>query len=356
MVKRIVEDVLDVMPAPEDAENAAEAQPAARTMLPAVRQKSRVPAVVKRPNASLVPYEKKSHLPALIPGSLGDIDAYIRAANLAPILSAEEEKELAEALQKKGDLQAAQKLIFSHLRLVISVARGYLGYGLPHSDLIQEGNIGLMKAIKHYDPQKGARLMTYAVTWIRSEIQDYIIKNWRLVKLATTKNQRKLFFNLRQMKSNEHALTQKEANDIAATLEVKPEEVFDMEERMSGGDTPLEGTAHSDTEESEGTGFAPIDWLSRPQDEPEVILEEKSRNRLSRAGLEKALGVLDERSRRVIEGRYLNEDEEGNPAPLTLQVLAKELGVSIERVRQLEKKALLKMREALAGEEDLIEE
>jgi RNA polymerase sigma-32 factor len=306
----------------------------------------------RRSGCALVPY--KSNVPALVttPGSLGDLDAYIRAANMAPMLTAEEERALAIRLRDTGDLQAAQKLTFSHLRLVVSVARGYLGYGLPHADLIQEGNIGLMKAVKHYDPERGVRLMTFAVHWIRSEIQDYVIKNWRLVKLATTKNQRKLFFNLRQMREDDKMLTTDEANRIALSLNVKPEEVFDMEERMNGGDTPIESP---DSGETEGGSFAPIDWLSRDDDCPVQVLTERAKERLARDGLRAALGSLDERSRRVIQARWLNEDREGNMAPLTLQELAEELGVSAERVRQIEKKALAKMRDVLRTDKENLE-
>lgn len=192
-------------------------------------------SLVVRPDpvkGEVVPYEKKQYLPAVIP-RLGDLDAYIRYANAAPILSAEEEHALAVRLRDEGDLMAAQQLILSHLRLVVSIARGFLGYGLPHADLIQEGNIGLMKAIKHFDPDRGVRLMTFSVHWIRSEIQEYIVRNWRMVKLATTKNQRKLFFNLRQMKADEKSLSTSETERIAETLDVKPEEVREMEARLS---------------------------------------------------------------------------------------------------------------------------
>lgn len=315
-----------------------------KTTLPATRR-NLLPVVA--PKNGLVPYKAK--VPAVIP-SLGDLDAYIRYANLAPLLTPEREHELAERLKKDSDLDAAQELIISHLRLVVSVARGYLGYGLPHADLIQEGNIGLMKAIKHFDPDRGVRLMTFAVHWIRSEIQDYIVKNWRLVKLATTKNQRKLFFNLRQMKDSDRALTQSDANRIALTLDVKPKEVFDMEERMSGGDTPLDGPDADNTDT--GTSYAPIDWLTNEEDTPVQILEEKSREKLTNEGIRAALGSLDERSRRVIEARWLHTDDEGNLKPLTLQELAQEMGISAERVRQIEKKALLKMRSSLSAEKD----
>lgn len=301
---------------------------------------------------AVVPYQP-AQLPAVIP-QLGDLEAYIRAANLAPILSAEQEHDLAVRLRDTADLSAAQQLVLSHLRLVVSVARGYLGYGLPYADLIQEGNIGLMKAIKHFDPDRGVRLMTFSVHWIRSEIQEYVVRNWRLVKLATTKNQRKLFFNLRQMKDSDKTLTTEETERIAQTLDVKPEEVREMEARMSGGDTSIDGRSDPDEDSSGTPAMAPIDWLSREEDEPETILEEKSREETAREHLKKAINSLDARSQHVIRSRWLNEDAQGNNAPKTLQELADELGVSAERVRQIEKKALIKMREALlASKEDI---
>ena len=299
----------------------------------------------------VVPYEKKQYLPAIIP-RLGDLDAYIRYANAAPILTADEEHDLAVRLRDHDDLMAAQQLIVSHLRLVVSIARGFLGYGLPHADLIQEGNIGLMKAIKHFDPDRGVRLMTFSVHWIRSEIQEYIVRNWRMVKLATTKNQRKLFFNLRQMKEDDKTLSPQDTERIAETLDVKPEEVREMEARLSGGDTPLEGPGSDDAEED--NSFAPIDWLSRDEDEPETVLEERDKNRLTGKLLHDALENLDERSRRVLQARWLRTDTDGNPDPMTLQELAAELGVSAERVRQIEKKALAKLRTDLAADKDVL--
>lgn len=306
------------------------------------------PAPVK---GEVVPYEKKQYLPAVIP-RLGDLDAYIRYANAAPILSAEEEHALAVRLRDEGNLMAAQQLILSHLRLVVSIARGFLGYGLPHADLIQEGNIGLMKAIKHFDPDRGVRLMTFSVHWIRSEIQEYIVRNWRMVKLATTKNQRKLFFNLRQMKADEKSLSTSEMERIAETLDVKPEEVREMEARLSGGDTPLESPGSTDAEDD--NAFAPIDWLSREEDEPEAALEERDRNRLTGEILRNALDALDERSRLVVQARWLRTDNDGNPDPMTLQELASKLGVSAERVRQIEKKAIAKLRSELAADKDIL--
>ncbi len=294
-----------------------------------------------RSSAALVPY--RANVPALLPPSLGDIDAYIRAANAAPVLTPEEEHSLAVKLRDENDLTAAQKLILSHLRLVVSVARGYLGYGLPHADLIQEGNIGLMKAVKHYDPDKGVRLMSFAVHWIRAEIQDYVVRNWRLVKVATTKNQRKLFFNLRQMKESDKALTTPEAKEIAQTLDVKPEEVFEMEQRMGGADLSMQGTSS----ENEDADFAPEDYLASEEPTPLEEVEQKDTESHTKAKLKEALASLDARSRRVIEARWLAEDADGNTAPMTLQELAKELGVSSERIRQIEKKALAKMRESM---------
>lgn len=296
---------------------------------------------------ALVPF-RAPKVPALV-GRLGDLESFMRAAEKAPLLSAEEEHELAVRLRDRNDLEAAQKLILSHLRLVISIARGFLGYGLPYADLIQEGNIGLMKAIRHYDPERGARLMTFAQHWIRSEIQEYIIRNWRIVKLATTKNQRKLFFNLRQMKADPQlSLTHNEAEEIARTLDVKPAEVLDMEQRMYGQETSLDAPVHTDEGDSDLTAG---DWLTREGDDPEAMIEEENRHRLEGEGLARALEALDPRSRRVIEARYLHEDAEGNLKPVTLQALADEFGISAERVRQIEKLALRRMREALAHED-----
>lgn len=304
-------------------------------------------AEAPRQGTALVPY-RAPQVPAVV-GSLGDLESFIRAADQAPMLSAEEERDLAERLRNKNDLDAAQRLVLSHLRLVVSIARGYLGYGLPYADLIQEGNIGLMKAVKHFDPNRGARLMTFAQHWIRSEIQEYVIRNWRIVKLATTKNQRKLFFNLRQLKEDTRlALSYEQAEAIAEHLDVKPREVLEMEERMYGQETSLDAPADGD---DDGGGMSPSDWLTRDSDEPEAVLEEESRRKLEGEGIARALQSLDPRSRRVIEARYLHQDAEGNTKPITLQALADEFGVSAERVRQIEKLAIQKMRAALADED-----
>ena len=315
--------------------------------LPAIRQ-STAPTI----RATHLPSVKSERSTAVVPyspsGPLGDLDAFLRAAERAPMLTADEEKTLALKLRDQNDLEAAQKLVLSHLRLVISIARGFLGYGLPYADLIQEGNIGLMKAIRRYDPDRGARLMTFAVHWIRSEIQEYIIRNWRIVKLATTKNQRKLFFNLRQLKEDSQAaLTNQEAQRIALTLDVKPKEVLDMEERMYGQETSIDGPADSDDDDR----FSPSDWLTRTSDQPEAILEAEDRQHLEGEGLQTALAALAPRSRRVIEARYLTVDADGTAKPVTLQALAHELGVSAERVRQIEKLAIKKMGEKLAGQD-----
>jgi RNA polymerase sigma-32 factor len=275
-----------------------------------------------------------------IPSSLGNIDAYIQAANRYPMLSGAEETSLAERFHKDGDVEAARQLVLSHLRLVISIARGYLGYGLPHSDLIQEGNIGLMKAVKRFDPARGVRLVSFAMHWIKAEIHEYILKNWRQVKLATTKAQRKLFFNLRSMKGDYEGvdtLSGTQATEIAQRLGVKQEEVIEMETRLSGRDMALEGSP-DDSDEA----FAPIDYLADSRYEPTRVLENKAIARLENEGLQEALATLDSRSRRIVEARWLNDGEGA-----TLHDLAAEFEVSAERIRQIEVKALQKMRGAL---------
>lgn len=282
-----------------------------------------------------------SHVMSLpIPSSLGNIDAYIQAANRYPMLSGAEETSLAERFHKDGDVEAARQLVLSHLRLVISIARGYLGYGLPHSDLIQEGNIGLMKAVKRFDPARGVRLVSFAMHWIKAEIHEYILKNWRQVKLATTKAQRKLFFNLRSMKGDYEGvdtLSGTQATEIAQRLGVKQEEVIEMETRLSGRDMALEGSP-DDSDEA----FAPIDYLADSRYEPTRVLENKAIARLENEGLQEALATLDSRSRRIVEARWLNDGEGA-----TLHDLAAEFEVSAERIRQIEVKALQKMRGAL---------
>ncbi|MGV3741710.1 MAG: RNA polymerase sigma factor RpoH [Burkholderiaceae bacterium] len=273
-------------------------------------------------------------------GNIGNIDAYISAVNRLPMLSQEEEVNLAKRLRDHNDLAAAQSLVLSHLRLVVSIARGYLGYGLPHADLIQEGNIGLMKAVKRFDPDQGVRLVSYAMHWIKAEIHEYILKNWRLVKVATTKAQRKLFFNLRSQKEGLDTMTPAQVEAMAKSLNVKKEEVVEMEMRMSGRDVALEAPADDDDET-----FAPIAYLSSDASEPSKVLEAQQYDRLQSEGLEAALGKLDPRSRRIVEARWLANDD-GSGA--TLHDLADEFGVSAERIRQIESVALKKMKGALA--------
>jgi RNA polymerase sigma-32 factor len=274
-----------------------------------------------------------------IPSVLGSVDQYIQAANRFPILTEEQELSLAHRLRDEQDLEAARELVLSHLRLVISVARNYMGYGLPHSDLIQEGNIGLMKAVKRFDPDRGVRLVSFAIHWIKAEIHEYILKNWRIVKIATTKAQRKLFFNLRSLKQDTRTLSPTEVAAMAQTLGVKPEEVREMETRFSGGDVSLE----LGPEEDDDNRIAPIAYLADSHAEPSTVIATRKRDRLHGEGIESALEKLDARSRDIIRRRWLADDESA-----TLQELADEYGVSAERIRQIETKAMQKMRDALA--------
>jgi RNA polymerase sigma-32 factor len=265
------------------------------------------------------------------PASLGNLDQYIQAVNRFPLLTAEQEKELGRRLQRDNDVAAARELVMSHLRLVVAVSRQYRGYGLPQADLIQEGNVGLMKAVRRFDPERGVRLVSFALHWIRAEIHEYILRNWRLVKVATTKAQRKLFFNLRSMKKSSASLSPDDARLIATQLGVKPEEVVEMETRLSGRDIALDPTANDD----DGAAVSPIDWLTDREDEPAQILEREETARNRSINLSRALAKLDDRSRRIIEARWLREED-----PATLQDLATEYGVSAERIRQIESKAM----------------
>jgi RNA polymerase sigma-32 factor len=268
--------------------------------------------------------------------TLGNIDAYIQAAKRFPILTQEEEFRLATRFREEEDLDAARELVLSHLRLVISIARGYLGYGLPHADLIQEGNIGLMKAVKRFDPSHGVRLVSFAMHWIKAEIHEYVLKNWRMVRVATTKAQRKLFFNLRSMKPGSESLTPNQVGDISKQLSVKPAEVVEMETRLSGHDLAFESNNDDDDV------FSPIAYLQDNRSEPSRVLESRARDHLQGAGLQAALADLDGRSRRIVEARWLSDDA------ATLHDLAAEFGVSAERIRQIETKAMQKMRTSLA--------
>ena len=275
-----------------------------------------------------------------VPSAVGSLESYIQAVNRFPLLSAEEEFALATRFKTENDLVAARTLVLSHLRVVVSVARGYAGYGLPQADLIQEGNIGLMKAVKRYDPDRKVRLVSFALHWIRAEIQEFVVRNWRLVKIATTKAQRKLFFNLRSMKQALEPLKPQQVSEIARQLNVSERDVTEMESRFAGHEVALE-PADGDNEES----YAPIHYLADGEEhEPSHILETAEHERLQTSGLANALSVLDERSRRIVEARWLRE---GNAA--TLHELAAEFNVSAERIRQIEQKALAKMHAALSA-------
>ena len=301
-------------------------------------------------STALVPSGAASAAVALPP--VGNIDAYISAVNRLPMLSAEQESELARRFRETQDLEAARELVMSHLRLVVSVARQYLGYGLPHADLIQEGNIGLMKAVKRFDPERGVRLVSFALHWIKAEIHEYILRNWRMVKMATTKAQRKLFFNLRSMKqgfkaeaedgTHRDTLTPDQVDSMARSLNVKREEVLEMEMRMSGGDVLLDPAPSDDGEQS----FGPIAYLADVNHEPTAMIEAHQRDVMASDGLAKALNVLDPRSRRIVEERWLKVNDNGSGG-MTLHDLADEYGVSAERIRQIEVAAMKKMKKAL---------
>ncbi len=289
--------------------------------------------------------------------ALGNLDAYISAVNRLPMLTLEQEQSFARKFRDHNDLEAAGKLVLSHLRLVVSVSRQYLGYGLPHSDLIQEGNVGLMKAVKRFDPEQGVRLVSYALHWIKAEIHEYILKNWRMVKVATTKAQRKLFFNLRSMKqrfksedaaadvgTHRDTLNETQIDAMARELKVKREEVIEMETRLSGGDVLLDPSASDDGEDA----FGPIAYLTDTSHEPTAMIESRQRDVLASDGIALALDTLDPRSRRIVEERWLkvNDDSSGG---MTLHDLAEEYGVSAERIRQIEVAAMKKMKKALVS-------
>jgi len=282
-------------------------------------------------------------LPMAIPApqSAGSLEAYIQAVNRVPMLSAEEERSLALRLRNENDLNAAGQLVLSHLRLVVSIARGYLGYGLAHGDLIQEGNIGLMKAVKRFDPARNVRLVSFAIHWIKAEMHEYILRNWRLVKVATTKAQRKLFFNLRSMKPRLASLTQEEIQRVASDLKVRPEDVAEMETRLAGQEVAFEA------DENDEDAYAPAQYLAAdPEAEPSRALEAEENERVQSEGLQTALASLDARSRRIIEARWLKEK-----GGATLHDLAAEFKVSAERIRQLEAKAMAKMKQAMQAQD-----
>jgi RNA polymerase sigma-32 factor len=271
-----------------------------------------------------------------MPMPTGSLEAYIQTVNRFPMLTVEEEQRLARRFREQNDLEAARQLVLSHLRLVVALARGYLGYGLPHADLIQEGNIGLMKAVKRFDPDRGVRLVSFAMHWIKAEMHEYILRNWRLVKVATTKAQRKLFFNLRSMKKDLGPMSTADVERVADELHVKPEEVVEMETRLSGQELAFEG----DREDEES--YAPVHYLADDEAEPYRVLEAEESERVKTEGLQKALETLDARSRRIVEARWLREKDAA-----TLHDLAAEFNVSAERIRQIEAKALDKMRKLL---------
>ena len=270
-----------------------------------------------------------------MPATSGSIESYIRSANSFPMLSQEEEINLARRLRDEDDINAARQLVLSHLRVVVSIARGYKGYGLPQADLIQEGNIGLMKAVKRYDPERGVRLVSFAMHWIKAEINEFILRNWRLVKIATTKAQRKLFFNLRSLKKNLGTMGPEEVDAIAEKLNVKTEEVVEMETRFSGRDISIEPLSQ-DNEET--YNYSPIAYLTDGT-EPSQVLEAQENDSLNSKKLKQALANLDSRSCRIIEARWLCGEK-----AVTLHKLSEELGVSAERIRQIEVKALQKIR------------
>ncbi len=287
--------------------------------------------------------------------ALGHLDAYIAAVNRMPMLTLEEEQSYARKLRRDNDVAAAGRLVLSHLRLVVSIARQYLGYGLPHGDLIQEGNVGLMKAVKRFDPDQGVRLVSYAMHWIKAEIHEYILKNWRMVKVATTKAQRKLFFNLRSMKqryqsddaaaeldTHRNTLNESQIDAMAAELHVKREEVIEMEARLAGGDVLLDPSPSKDGEES----FGPIAYLTDAAHEPTAMLEAHHRDVLASDGIAQALDALDERSRHIVEERWLKVNDD-NSGGMTLHELAAVYGVSAERIRQIEVAAMKKMKKTL---------
>ena len=293
---------------------------------------------------------------AVVP-PLGNLDAYISATNRLPLLTLEQEQEFSRKFRQSNDLDAAGKLVLSHLRLVVSISRQYLGYGLPHGDLIQEGNVGLMKAVKRFDPDQGVRLVSYAMHWIKAEIHEYILKNWRMVKVATTKAQRKLFFNLRSMKqryksddaaadagTHRETLNEEQIDAMAAELRVKREEVIQMETRLSGGDVLLDPSPSDDGED----GFGPIAYLTDTQHEPTAMIEARERDVLASDGIASSMQALDERSRRIVEERWLKVNDD-NSGGMTLHELAAEYGVSAERIRQIEVAAMKKMKKTLAN-------
>jgi RNA polymerase sigma-32 factor len=281
----------------------------------------------------------RSSTDLVLGGPVGSLDAYIDRVSRIPVLSREEETELAVRFREQGDLDAARQLVLSHLRFVVHIARGYNGYGLPVGDLIQEGNVGLMKAVKRFDPSVGVRLVSFAVHWIRAEIHEYVLRNWRLVKIATTKAQRKLFFNLRRFKKNLGWLTDSETQAIAADLGVTAAEVTDMEQRLSSRDLSFDPAP--DTDDEEGS-YSPSAYLPHPEADPSVAVEREQWDEDTAERLSQALETLDERSRTILQSRWMTDEK------ATLHELADKYGVSAERIRQIEANAIKKLRGLIA--------
>ena len=274
----------------------------------------------------------------MLAGPVGSLDAYIQAVGSVPVLSKEDEQALANRFREEDDLDAARELVLAHLRFVVHIAKGYTGYGLPLSDLIQEGNVGLMKAVKRFDPGYDVRLVSFAVHWIRAEIHEFVLRNWRIVKVATTKAQRKLFFNLRKAKKNLSWLTFDETQAVAADLGVSPEVVTEMEKRLHARDAIFDPAPDADDERA----FAPAAYLPSPNSDPAKLVETADFNEDATDRMAAAIRTLDDRSRHIIESRWLTEDKR------TLHDLADEYGISAERVRQVEANAIKKLRSAMA--------
>jgi RNA polymerase sigma-32 factor len=267
-------------------------------------------------------------------GPLGSLDAYIERVSRIPVLTREQEVELAQRFRREDDLEAARQLVLSHLRFVVHIARGYVGYGLPMGDLVQEGNVGLMKAVKRFDPEVGVRLVSFAVHWIRAEIHEYVLRNWRLVKIATTKAQRKLFFNLRRMKKNLTWLSAEDTKAVARDLGVTTAEVTEMEQRLSARDMSFDPTPESDEDDV----YSPAAYLPSPDSDPAASVEADEWEADSADRLQAAMGRLDDRSRDILQKRWMTEEK------ATLHELADKYGVSAERIRQIEANALGKLR------------
>ena len=277
---------------------------------------------------------------ALAPG--GDLQAYINSVHSIGVLTSEEEKKLAEDLYYRNDLDAARKLVLAHLRFVIYVAKTYSGYGLPEADLIQEGNVGLMKAIRKFNPEMGVRLVSFAVHWVKAEIHEYVLKNWKIVKIATTKPQRKLFFNLRSKKKGLGWLTEEEVESMAKDLGVKPSEVREMEKRLSGTDMPFDPLSDSDDDEA---SYSPSQYLEDEDANPADIFAKDSLNETNTSQLYEAINKLDDRSRDILQDRWLADEK------LTLHELAEKYDISAERVRQIEKNAMKKVKQSFSAGE-----